>query len=241
MAPEADHLSWAQNVVSWVFPFSIGQSCVVLATISPLLAYPFLPHENLGPRIFHWDLEQRRYNYYPAICLENMCQFQLLIHFFIALWSAGKAINGSTAPPIPITSGVICLTIFSLVASHSAVRLSLEDDLRPSNFKLAGRWACYSILYFLFRAFNTILDQAPTYAFALAALIMLSISESVAEYVMKHTHAYLTRNVSYLAWLWPTRGADDFGPVWSTVLLLVVFIGQATLMIVGLVEAYGDY
>ncbi|ROT43057.1 hypothetical protein SODALDRAFT_327223 [Sodiomyces alkalinus F11] len=221
-----DHLFWAQYGATSVVPSSIGQSCLALATITPLLAYPFLPHRN---RVSG--------DYNPAGCLVTISRCQLLFHLILTLFSVRDVANKSIATPIPTNTWPLFLSIFIHSASYPATSFSANNRLRPSDFNLAGHWACYSLLYFLFRAFDTIIGLSPSYAFVIAALIIFPISERLTKYVTKHTHTYITRNISSLSWLWPTRGADDFDPGWSVILFIALLIEQAILIPIALADA----
>ncbi|KAG9254798.1 uncharacterized protein F5Z01DRAFT_636264 [Emericellopsis atlantica] len=188
-----EYLFSAQNAACSVVLCSISQICLALWTISPLLAYPSLPH---------FDRMSGNKEFDPASLLVGVSKVKLLFHFFIALFSVSDVVSGAAVAPIPIITWPLYLSIFTLAAKCPALHFSPDNPLRPSDFHFVGHWACYSLLYVLFRAFDTIIDRKPSYAFVLAALIVFSISEWLTKHVTKHTHAYITRKISYPGWLW---------------------------------------
>lgn len=216
--------SFLQHVAGSVVPSSIGQVCLALAIISPLLAYPFLPHH------------RRTRDYNPASSLETISKGQLFFHFIITIYSACD-VNIWTAAPIPVNTWPLYISVFTLAASHPAISFSEENRLQPSDFDRAGHWVCCSLLYFLYQTFDIILGRN-SYAFVLAALVVYYISERLMKYVTKYTHAYITRDISSLGWrFWPIRGSDDFEPGWSVILFLALLLGQGILILLALADA----
>lgn len=175
----------------------------------------------------------------PAEILMDMTKVQLFYHFAIVWFSASDVFSASTAAPTPVNIWALYLSVFARAASYPAMSFSEDNPLHPRDFDHAGRWACCFLLYTLFRAFDLILDR-DSYAFALAALLVYSISERLIKCVTKHTHAYMTRNISSLGRLCPKRGLDDFYPGWTLALEFALLLGQFFLITASLMEAFGD-
>lgn len=167
-------LSWGHHAPT--LPTGIASRvCITLGTVFPLLAYPFLEHR-----------EGWTGSYWPADTLLATSKNQLGIQALIIYSLAMNNFDDQTFPRIPVDAWPLYLGVFTFLASQSAAQFSKSNPLQPSDFRLAGQWACASLLYLLLCAFDAAFGCKPPYAFALAALVTRYICERLMEHVTKY-------------------------------------------------------
>lgn len=202
-----------RDLALFIFPTTKSQICMAIATLLPILTYPFHPTSDKG------------YCLFLTPCLQFAC-----FHILNAAFSCYRA---SSHGPVgaPINPWVLPLAIFAILAQG----VPGNKRSKPESYSKAAQWAWCVAIHFFYRFLESyVFDNSPTYSFVSAAALGFGYYESCTTPVMELLSRVMPRKIAAWHWLPENGAAEDFEPEWSQFLIYVVYLSVPVLSFIAL-------